>query len=134
MRPGEMDKMSICESFETNARHWLAFLETSEAKRLGVSRDAARPHLARRLREAPGTLENLDRGRLKGLRAALVEKLRLEFIRSLEREIGKLENELANARAGCGDLDAVEAREVATHLAALRAIVARRKGVLNEND
>jgi hypothetical protein len=130
MCPKEKDKMSNCETIP--ARHWLAFVETSEAKKLGLARrDDARPVVAARLKEAPGTLENLHRGRIKGLRHALVEKLRSEFIRAAEREVRQLENELAIARAGHGDLDFIEAREIAAHLEAVRAIVDRRKGVTN---
>lgn len=128
MRPKDMDKMSNCETIP--ARHWLDFVETSEAKKLGLARrDEARPYVAARLKEAPGALENLYRGRVKGLRHALHEKLRQEFIRAAEREIRQLENELAIARAGFGDVTDDEAREIEAHLETVRAIVSRRKGL-----
>lgn len=128
MRPKDMDKMTNCDTLP--ARQWLDFVETSEAKKLGLARrEEARPIVAARLKEAPGTLENLYRGRLKGLRLALHEKLRNEFIRAAEREIGQLENELAFARAGLGDVDPNEIGEIEAHLQAVRAIVNRRKGV-----
>lgn len=129
MRPGEMDKMSIAETTEICTREWLAFAEESEARARGCDRADVRPRLAARLQEAPGTLENLFRGRLKGIRAALYEKARHEFIRAVEREIGRLENELAIARAGRSDVDLRDARAIQTHIAALREIVDRRKGV-----
>lgn len=129
MRPEGMDKMSVAERLEICARDWLAFAEASEAKLLGVRREEARPLLAARMQEAPGTLENLFRGRLKGLPATLYEKARREYIRAVEREIGKLENELAVARAGHSDADFIDACEIEAHLAALRAIVKRRKEV-----
>lgn len=132
MRPKEMDKMSNCETIP--ARHWLDFVETSEAKKLGLARrDEARPYVAARLKEAPGTLENLYRGRVKSLRHALHEKLRTEFIRAAEREVRQLENELAIARAGHSNIDFSEAREIEAHLEAVRAIVNRRKGVAAES-
>jgi transcriptional regulator GlxA family with amidase domain len=123
MRPKEMDKMSAAE---TNARHWLDFVETRDAARLGVERPLARARLAQRIGQAPGTLENLGRGRLKRTCAALVEGLRLEFCRAVSREIGTLQHELDMARA-CGRSDA-DMGEIETHLAALREILARRKG------
>ncbi|WP_330084338.1 hypothetical protein [Methylocystis iwaonis] len=121
--------MSVAERLETCARDWLAFAETSEAKLLGVRREEARPLLAARMQEAPGTLENLFRGRLKGLPATLYEKARREYIRAAEREIRKLENDLAIARAGHSDADFIDACEIEAHLTALRAIVERRKKV-----
>ena len=127
MRPEGMDKMSIVEGFESRARNWLDFAEASEAKLLGVTRDEARPLLAARMQEAPGTLENLFRGRLKGIRVKLYEKARREYSRAAEREIGKLENDLAIARAGHSDADFIDACEIEAHLTALRAIVERRK-------
>jgi hypothetical protein len=128
MRPAGMDKMSDCETLP--ARQWLDFVETSEARRLGLARrDDARPLVAARLKEAPGTLENLCRGRLKSLRHALHVKLRNEFIRAAEREIRQLENEMAIARAGCGNADPGEVLEIQAHLQAIRAIVSRQKGV-----
>jgi hypothetical protein len=129
MRPGEMDKMSIAETMETCTREWLIFAEKSEAQALGLERIDVRPLLAARLQEAPGTLENLFRGRLKGIPAALYEKARLEFIRAVEREIGRLQNELAIARAGRSDADLRDARAIEAHIAALREIVDRRKGL-----
>jgi hypothetical protein len=118
-----MDKMS---AIETNARAWLDFIEARDAARLGVDRGHARARLASRIGQSPGTLENLGRGRLKRTCAALVEGLRLEFCRAVSREIGRLQHELDMARAaGLGDADM---GEMETHLAALREILARRKG------
>lgn len=133
MRPKGMEKMSIAETIETRTRDWLAFAEASEARLLGVRRGEARTLLAARMQEAPGTLENLFRGRLKGVPAALYEKGRREYIRALEREIGKLENELVIARAGHSDADLIDAGEIETHLSALRAIVDRRREVRRAN-
>lgn len=127
MCPGEMDKMSIAETTELCARRHLAFVETAEARRLGVDRDAARARLASRLKQSPGTLENLNRGRLKRFCSGLVDGLRDEFIRAAEREIGQLTNELERARAGRSDADLRDAGEIETHLQALREIVNRRK-------
>jgi len=123
MRPTGMDKMS---AIETNARQWLDFVETRDAARLGVDRGHARARLASRIGQSPGTLENLWRKRLKRPCTTLVEGLRLEFCRAVQREIGRLQHELDMARAaGLGDADM---GEIETHLAALREILARRKG------
>jgi hypothetical protein len=133
MCPKDMDKMSNCET--TPARHWLDFVETSEARKRGLSRRGdARPFVAARLRVAPGTLERLYRGSLKGLSLALHVKLRDDFIRAAEGEIRQLENELAIARAGRRDIDFCEAREIQAHLEAVRALVNRGKGVTQNVD
>lgn len=127
----------MAESIDERARGWLRFSLRREMERLAglvepkSLRRMARDRLASRMRQAPGTLENFERGRLKRAGFDLIESARLEFIRSTEREIGNLEHELSVARAGHSDLDRLEAREIETHLSALRSILARRKGAIN---
>ncbi|WP_424360228.1 hypothetical protein [Methylocystis parvus] len=129
--------MSIAESIDEQARGWLKFSLRREEKRLegrvdpDKLRGFARSRLASRMRQAPGTLENFERKRLKRIGLDLIDSIRNEFICDVEREIGRLEHELAIAREGYGDLDRLEAREIETHLATARALLARRKGGVN---
>jgi hypothetical protein len=119
------DEMSVIES---NARYMARALEERESRRTGLPIPAARKSIARRLNVSPGSLENIARQRLKGVRAWLYEKIRDEFLRDVEGEIGRLQHELDIARLGHIDLGADQAREIETHLAALRDMAARHAG------
>jgi hypothetical protein len=88
-------------SAEITAREWVARLETNEARRTGRGLMSAREVVARRLGLPGGTLENIRRGRTKGIRSWIEERIRTAVIRELEREIVGLENELHLARQ-CG--------------------------------
>lgn len=71
-----------------------------EARRNSLGSDDARERVASRLGVAPGTLENLLRGRLKAVASYVRDRLRSAVIRQLEAEIQRLEHELAVARLG----------------------------------
>lgn len=92
-------------SIDAQARSWVARLEYAEARRSGTIIPFARAALARRLGVAPGTLENIRNGRIKGLRHWIAERIRAAVIRELELEILRLEHDLFVARqsgAGAG--------------------------------
>lgn len=72
---------------------WAERLESIEAARTGWPRKAIRPIVARRVGVAPGTLENLRRGRIKDPRKSLYDKLRAALLRELENEIRAHEHE-----------------------------------------
>lgn len=75
-------------------REWARELERLEG------RDA----LARKLKLAPGTLENLSRGRLKGWRN-ISDRVRAYFINAITKEIGRLNHELEVAHRSGRELD-----------------------------
>ncbi|MFO1147768.1 MAG: hypothetical protein U1E62_05260 [Alsobacter sp.] len=83
------------------AREWVGRLEGIEARKSGRGMPAAREALARRLGVPAGTLENIRRGRSKGIRAWLDERIRAAVIRELTTEILRLEHEVQVARQ-CG--------------------------------
>ena len=96
MVPSDKDKASM------NACAWVRQLEDKEAVRIGQPVPVARGFLARRLKVAPGTLENMRRGRVKEPRASLVEKIKGALIRELESEIQALSHEVEILRrSGC---------------------------------
>lgn len=88
-------------------------LINEEQHRSGGTRAIARSTVAREAGLSPGTLENLERGRLKFM-DRVAGKLNDFAVRSIERQIVALEQELVFLRAaGLGDrladIDAAEA-------------------------
>ncbi len=120
MRPRNEDEMS---TLELSARDWASALEEREQTRSGVSLPNARATVARRIGVAPGSLENLRRGRSKGVRAFLYEKIRAAFIRECEQEMARLAHELEMARQAGLRSDSVEIGEIKAHFAALRELL-----------
>jgi len=122
MASKETDKMTA----DVLARQWVTRLEHREARTAGTTLANARTAVARRLGVAPGTIENLRRGRTNGVRAWLAEKIAQAVIREILTEIRGLEHELlvarqCGARAGGGEIAEIEA--------GLAALVAALKGM-----
>lgn len=80
-------------TFDQAVRSDLDRLEAIAAARLGTSRAFARKSVARELRVAPGTLENITRQRTKGVRGWIADTIRGALVRELEREIERLTHE-----------------------------------------
>jgi len=76
------------------ARDWARQLEVGEAKRTGLPLNAARKRLAARIGILPGTLENLSRDRLKGVRQWVYSALHEAVKAELRREIAAHTHEL----------------------------------------
>lgn len=71
----------------------------SDAMRAGCKLPDARAAIARRIGVAPGTLENIRRGRAKRLAHSVFAAITEAFERMLEKQIEAAEHELAKARA-----------------------------------
>lgn len=80
------------------AKVWTKALEDGEASRLGVRLSQARLSVARQTSIAPGTLENLRKGRLKTIAVDVYERLQAGVIRKLESELLHVQHELQVAR------------------------------------
>lgn len=96
------------------AREWALKLERAEANRTGLPLGAVRTRLAARLGIGPGTLENLRRNRVKGVREWLYETLRQALFDELSRELVAIQHEmdcLALAGLGSDDPSMVEVSE-----------------------
>ena len=104
-------------------------LEDAEARRLGIKTSDARTRVAGRLGVAPGTLENIRRLRTKIVPNWLMNKVRAEFVATLQSEIRRLEHEINIARQTGADYrdDALASAE--TQLASAKAIL---DGEVNE--
>lgn len=85
-------------AFVDQAKGWASELEHREAMRSGATRAKARLVVATRTSLAPGTLENLARGRLKAIAVHVYERLRSGLIREWETELVRLEHELSILR------------------------------------
>jgi len=110
-------------ALELTAREWATALETKERNRSGASVPNARRNVARRIGVAPGSLENLNRGRTKGVRAFLYEKIRAAFIRECEQEMARLAHELEMARQAGLRVDGVEIGEIEAHFTAIKELL-----------
>lgn len=83
----------------------------------GLTQEQAAKSVARRIREAPGTIMRLIKGRAKRIDAVVRDKLTAYAIGQLEAHRQRIDHELAMARA-CGP----DPREA--HLAQVEALLA----------
>lgn len=103
-------------AFVDRAQAYERLLVDKEAARSGQSSNAARQKVAQRVGAAPGTLENLRRGRLKEIAAHVYAKLHASVVAELEAELRHVETQLAIARAtgldvAAGGVFSLEANE-----------------------
>lgn len=85
--------MSNALAEATEARNLAIILVDQEARRCG-DRVRARKNVARAIGTSPGTIENLQRSRLKRISGWLRDALRARVIRELESEVVKLQHEI----------------------------------------
>lgn len=103
-------------------------LERMERER-GVDRPTARQIIARKIGVAPGTIENIARGRKKSVTGWVEAKIKEVVAYAIQQEMRALEAELALVRASGIELHDDEVAAVDAALAQARAIVAKTKGV-----
>jgi len=106
------------------ATYAAARIEKIERDR-GLSVAAARTAAARRAGVSPGTLEKLNRGRLKAVAMHVYARLRAALINALNEEHQRLANELAIARGSALATDLNALREAEAALAQARAVLKR---------
>lgn len=108
-------------SEEHHATAWVRSLENRETERTGLALPEARKAVARRLGVPAGTLSSLRRGRIKGVRSWVEDRLRDGLIAALEAEMRKTANELENLRRRDPRVAAVEIDAIAAVLRATQA-------------
>jgi len=91
----------------------------------GLTQEQAAKSVARRIREAPGTIMRLIKGRAKRIDAAVRDKLTAYAIGQLEAHRQRIDHELALARA-CGP----DPREA--HLDRVAALLAEAEALMKE--
>ena len=96
-------------------------LERKERQR-GNSIEIARRTLAARLKVGVGTLENLVRGRVKRVDAAIRDRLQALLVREYEQEIARLQHELEILRQCGAALNSDQVCEVEAHRAKASAV------------
>jgi hypothetical protein len=97
-----------------------------EQSREGLTKEQATAAIARRIREAPGTIIGIAKARAKRIDANVRDKLTAYAIRQLEQEIMRLEHELAIARQIGADPRANKIDQVEALLAQARALIGSR--------
>lgn len=112
-------------SAEAAVQNWAGRLIAREADRSRLDKIAATKAVARHLGLAPGSLENVARGRVKRLTYRITEAIRGAMIRELEREIARLQHDLELARACGADPRSLQVGEIET-------LLGRAKALLNE--
>lgn len=123
MDDGDFIQMSSAVTDVSTARQLIVRLENTEARRRSQSVSAIRPDVARKLKAAPGTLENIRRYRSKVIPSWLMERIRAEFIKLLQSEIQGLEHEIHLARQTGADHSGSALVAAETQLAAARQIL-----------
>lgn len=93
------------------------------ARRRGITRARARSVLASEGGVLPGTLETLERDRLKTISAADYLALKSIYVREIRREIADLETEVARARALGDDADRLDLCKIEAAIKAARSLI-----------
>jgi hypothetical protein len=122
MASNERDKMSAL-AIEEKARSWVMQLQEREKKRTGANKPDVRRVVADEIGVVPGTLENIERRRRKGISTTVFERIRTAFLLETANEIRRLENERQIALQIGLDARCNEVAEIEADLAALREVV-----------
>lgn len=94
MHPSGVDKTGQEMTDAAQARDLLSRLERMEALRARTSIADVRPMISRRLRAAPGMLENIRRQRRKTIPNWFMERLREALVAALQAEVAELQHEI----------------------------------------
>ena len=103
----------------------IRLLVDEEAARASVPRAVARGMIARQMGLAPGTLENLERGRLKFL-DRVEGRINAWLVRRTQREIERLSTELEIYRAAVRDDRDADLVAAVSLIEAARALLRRK--------
>lgn len=93
-RTGTKYPMSSIAYHDIRVRQWARDLEDRESLRSGQPLPVARKAVAQRAGVPAGTLENIRRNRVKGLRGWVRDRIQQLVVRELEAEIQRLNHEL----------------------------------------
>lgn len=93
------DMTSTAAADLSRAQSWAEALEDHTAKRDGLRIVEARPIVAREIGVAPGTLENLRSGRLKGVGTHIYRALQRATMKRLEAELRRIQHEIDTLKA-----------------------------------
>lgn len=112
IHPGRILSPMNAAAFDDNAMMFARAIEDAEAKRRGMKVKEVRPIVARTIGIPAGTLENLRRARVKGVRAFVFDRLREAYHAELQRQMRHLSDEIERTKPITGpDHSAVRAAE-----------------------
>lgn len=110
-------------AIEEKARDWVLQLQDKELKRSGRKKPEVRRVVAENIGVVPGTLENIERRRRKGISTTVFERIRAAFLREAANEIRRLETERQIALQIGIDARCDEVSEIEADLAALHEVM-----------
>jgi transcriptional regulator with XRE-family HTH domain len=113
------DPMSAVADIDT-AQSWTKRLLKYERDRTGQSCGELRASVARRVGVSPGTIENVQRGRIKEPRKSLMDKLRVALVKELQSEVMRHEHEIHILKQTGSDPRDSKIAEVETSLEKIR--------------
>jgi hypothetical protein len=122
IRQGQVMSNALAEA--TEARRLANMLVDQETRRT-KDRVRARSNVARSLGTSPGTIENLQRNRLKRIAGWLRDALRARVVRELEAEVTKLQHEIAVLNQTGSDPRGNEMAAVRADLSAVLEVLGR---------
>jgi hypothetical protein len=123
-RTGINDPMSLAATYEEDdALATRLILEAEERRRRTLKFDRARIEVAEEAGIAPGTIENLQRGRHKGLRRRNYGRIMQFVVRDIQSEITRLEHDLELALRSSSRQDEIAVCEARTALATARRFI-----------
>jgi hypothetical protein len=118
--------MSNALAEASEARNLANILVAQEFRRT-KDRPRARVNVARALGTSPGTIENLQRSRLKRISGWLRDALRARVIRELESEVARLQYEIQKYQQIGVDPRGHEAASARADLSAVLEVLGRRQ-------
>ncbi len=117
--------MSNAMAEASEAMNLANILVQQEVRRSGVKPKRARENVARSLGTAPGTIENLQRNRLKSIAGWLRDALRARVLRELEAEHSRIEHEIGLLQRIGADPRGDEMAAARADLSAILAVLGR---------
>lgn len=126
-KTGINDPMSVATFDDDAAREWV--VDQVKARRPAhKDKPSTRIALADEIGLAPGTIENIERERHKGLRGWMRDRIQAHKIKWLEAEFARIEQELALARRYGTRASPGEMRSAQASLEEIGAILERERG------
>lgn len=119
----QIDRGLGLAELDERTREWVERLEKREAKRKGITVKEARQSIANHIGVPIGTLENVRRGRLKGVREWVSTRIRAALIEQIKKEIRGLEHERKMVEASARGACPLEVAEIDASLQAIKALI-----------
>jgi hypothetical protein len=126
-KTGINDPMSVATFDDDAAREWV--VDQVKARRPAhKDKPSTRIALADEIGLAPGTIENIERERHKGLRGWMRDKIQAHKIQWLEAEIARLHDELEKTRRGGSRASPKQIHKARSLLDEMAALLERERG------